>query len=205
MILTFNNPSSFSSNTYLVKESTSILIDAGYVSFRLINELKESPLKAILLTHGHFDHILNLQKIINLFPEVPIFSFEDKQYIINPHLNGSYDLLNQPITLNIKKINPLKEGIMNIDSFKVDVYNFKGHTNGGGAFYFPYEKVLFLGDTIFKDGIGRYDLVGGSYHQLIESLNRIKTLNISDDTICYFGHGEKTTFKDLKLNNPYLR
>ena len=86
---------------------------------------------------------------------------------------------------------------------KAQVLEVPGHSQGGLAFYFPEEKVLFAGDSLFAGSIGRTDLEGGDYAQLIESI-RSKLLALPDDTIVYCGHGPSTSIGQEKLENPYL-
>ena len=79
-----------------------------------------------------------------------------------------------------------------------------GHTPGGVAYYFPAEKVIIIGDTIFQESIGRYDLPGGDQNMLFKSINNLYNLNLSDDTEVVHGHGMATTIDWLHKNNPYF-
>lgn len=97
----------------------------------------------------------------------------------------------------------LKEGITKIGNFEFEVIYTPGHNKDLISFYFDKYKSLFCGDFIFYESIGRTDLKGGNYNDMITSLN--KTKRFSDDVKIYPGHGRITTFKHERLNNPYFK
>lgn len=107
-------------------------------------------------------------------------------------LNKLYN--KEVININNKKI---------IDGFKYEIIETKGHTNDSVSYYFNDEKVLFSGDFLFKNDIGRYDFKTSSEDDMKKSIKLIKTFE--KDIIIYPGHGEKTTLKDELENNIYLR
>ena len=78
-----------------------------------------------------------------------------------------------------------------------------GHTVGGGCFYFPEEKIVFTGDTLFRESIGRSDFPGGNTLQLLRSV-REKLMTLPDDTVVFPGHGPKTSIGHERKNNPFL-
>ena len=79
-----------------------------------------------------------------------------------------------------------------------------GHSLGGMVFYFPEQKVLMTGDTIFRDGIGRYDLPGGNTDDLHKSISKLVDRNFPDDTYVVHGHGDDSVIGWLKENNPWF-
>jgi len=83
------------------------------------------------------------------------------------------------------------------------VLHTPGHTEGSVCLYFPLEKKLIAGDTLFAGSIGRTDLPGGSFEKIIQSLHE-KVLALPDDTIVIPGHGELTTIGEERENNPFL-
>lgn len=102
----------------------------------------------------------------------------------------------------IYDFNNLKEGITKIGEFEFEIIYTPGHKEDSISIYFDEYKSLFVGDFIFKNSIGRTDLKGGNFNQMIESIAKTKRFN--DDVIIYPGHGEKTNFHHERLYNPYF-
>ena len=86
---------------------------------------------------------------------------------------------------------------------RLRVLHTPGHTPGGLCFYFPDQKVLFSGDTLFQGSIGRSDLPGGSHQALVQAVSS-RLLSLPDDTVVYPGHGPSTTIAYERQFNPYL-
>ena len=106
-------------------------------------------------------------------------------------------------TYNIKPVIYPPEGILHIPDFEgIEVLRTPGHKEDCVCYYWPVQKCVFTGDTLFKDSIGRTDLEGGDMHLLIQSLDKLRQL--PDDTIVYPGHGYQTTIGQEKQFNPYL-
>lgn len=96
----------------------------------------------------------------------------------------------------------LQEKLYNFDPFKFEVIFTKGHTMDSVTYYFKEEKIMFTGDFLFKETIGRTDLPGGNINEMQKSIDKIK--NYPNDIKIYPGHGEKTTLKHEKENNYFL-
>ena len=96
----------------------------------------------------------------------------------------------------------IKENNYNIDGFNFEVIDTPGHTSDSKTYYFKDEKMMFVGDFIFKNGIGRMDLPTGSKEEMIKSLNKIYKYPL--DAILYPGHGDSTTLEKEKHNIDYL-
>lgn len=141
---------------------------------------------AIYSTHGHYDHILAA-----------------------PHLGAPWYLNHNDLFLVPNDCTPpldLPAGEFEIlPGLWTRVILTPGHSAGGVAFWFEREKIMLIGDTIFQDTIGRYDLPGADYNALMESVKKIYDLNLPDDTTVIHGHGENTTIAELKKNNKYFR
>jgi len=88
-------------------------------------------------------------------------------------------------------------------NIKIELIFTPGHTPGEFCIYFPTENICFTGDVLFKESIGRTDLWGGNYETLLHSINS-KLLVLPNYTTIYPGHGEKSTIKNEKINNPFL-
>ena len=183
------------SNCYLVKENKKVLIiDPGDEANKIFQAIKEDEtVLAILLTHGHFDHIGALNKVSKEFG-CPTYAYiKEKEVIENPNFSFYKEKLN----VNIDYFN---DNHLEIDDFLIKVHKSSGHTQG--SVMYQIKEHLFTGDTLFKNAIGRIDFPTGDRSQMINSLNMIKTLK--KDLIVYPGHGEVSTIKDELMFNPYL-
>ena len=206
MIKKFVNNTIFSSNIYVIRDNdTVILIDPGFYDDNLKKYLKEcGKLDAILLTHGHFDHINAIDKIKDDYPATKIYiAKEDYDTIKNPQLNLSY-VMNYDLIIK-SEVNKINGEFLNINDYKIQVISTPGHTKGSVMYYFKKENVLFTGDTIMKDTIGTTRYAGGNDIEMKESIKKFANLNINNDTIVYPGHDEEETYKYIKNNNPYIR
>ena len=107
-------------------------------------------------------------------------------------------------TVSLKADYTVSDGdVLNLAGLKIRVLHTPGHTPGGACYYFPQEEVLFSGDTLFCESVGRTDLPGGSMSALIRSIKE-KVFQLPDLTIVYTGHGEPTKIGDEKRYNPFI-
>ena len=160
-------------------------------------------LKAIYSTHGHPDHISAAPDLVKEFG-VPWYLHSGDFYLIG----WGNDLLNyfglKPIDANNAKpivLDVLQKQILNLD---VQIIETPGHTPGGVMYYFPDVHVLVAGDTVFQNSIGRYDLPGGNFNDLRQSVVKVCRLNLPDETHVIHGHGEPTNIGLLRKNNPFF-
>lgn len=193
-------------NNYLIideKSKEAVLIDCSSGRQEFINSIKNSGvnLKYILLTHGHFDHILGVDKFKEVFGTDAYIAKEDiEQVELTPKF---MPILAGMESVEIKSIhNYLKDGdIIKVGDIEIKAIATPGHTPGGMS-YLIGDK-LFSGDTLFHRSIGRCDFPGGSLDTIIKSIKE-KLFTLPDDTEVFPGHGEKTTIAYEKKYNEIL-
>lgn len=191
----------------VIDENTheAIIIDlgGGYKKiFEYINS-QNANLKYILCTHGHFDHIMGIAEMQSDNIDIPVYMSKKDEHMtteINSMLQrfgmfGNYK--NVRVHKFIDENSQLAIGNKNIKIFETP-----GHSQGGLCF--KIENHLFSGDSLFFREIGRCDLPGGNFKELINSL-KTKLLPLPEDTIVYPGHGPITNIKEEKQYNPYLQ
>jgi hydroxyacylglutathione hydrolase len=197
----------FETNSYLVYDELSkdaIVIDAPPESSqKIIEVVKEQKLtvKCIVNTHGHVDHVED-NEILKEDLNTRLLIHKDDEFWLDPSIEIKYFV---PYDQTPSKADGyLTDGeVITIGNLNFLIIFTPGHTLGGICLYEPHQKVLFSGDTIFKETIGRTDLIGGSMDQLLDSI-KSKILILPDETRIYPGHDEPTTIKHEKEFNPYL-
>lgn len=156
-------------NCYLLEVNNKVLvIDPGDDADKIIKRIGDREVVGIIVTHYHFDHIGALDELV-------------KKYNINV-----YDKSN------------MSEGINKVSEYVFEVIYTPGHKEDAITIYFNENKVMFCGDFIFKDSIGRCDLPGGDIREMIDSIEKIKKYD--RNIVIYPGHGDKTTL-DYEINN----
>ncbi len=181
-------------NSYLLEKGEHIyLIDAPDGNEEMAELIKErGKLDAILLTHGHFDHVMGLKNILAIFPATPVYLDKNDHEML---LEGNIEFLSSfgiPLSLyDIPNDMTLLDYPEEIESIKI--IRTPGHTFGSVCLLLRNENILFSGDTLFLGGEGRTDL-GGNYTSLIASLKTLCTL--PGETKILPGHGGYTTIKE---------
>lgn len=208
----------FQQNTrVLVCEKTgrAICVDPGEESDEIVGFINDNrfSLQAITLTHAHLDHVGGVLALHESFPDAGIILHkDDKELYLNLPL--------QPLMMGIPQaqLKPLKMDYGDPpkptrywedgESYRVGELNFEilhcpGHTKGHVVLAEIEEKKVFVGDCLFKGSIGRTDLPGGSYDELMDSINN-KIVPLGDDVTVYSGHGPETTIGEERKSNPFL-
>ena len=193
-------------NCYVVSHSVTkeaFVVDMAGASERLLEYIAEEGLKmkALLLTHGHFDHIMGIDGFVDEF-HVPVYVYEeDADAMTDPKLNQSSVYTGGYTYEGAKSI---KEGqILKLAGYDFEVFHTPGHTKGGCCYYVRSEGVLFSGDTLFQNSIGRTDFPGGSMSDLVRAVKE-KLMVLPDETLVYPGHMGETTIGHEKTHNPFL-
>ena len=176
---------------------------------QLAEKLKQDNLNpvAVLLTHGHFDHAGAAEELAKEF-DIKIYAHEaERDTLADPKKNVSWMIgANESYHADVF----LKDNeIINLADFEIKVLHTPGHTEGGCCYYVPEEHIVFSGDTLFADSVGRTDFPGGSMSQIVRSIQeKLLTLseagNLETDIMVYPGHNEPTTIETERMNNPYL-
>ena len=202
----------FQENTYLVinQSKECLIIDPGCLDQNekeeLANYITENglTLKRVINTHLHLDHAFGCNFIAQKFGVQTEASKLDEPLLerIRDYATA-FGLL--PNAVESARLGGyLKEGdVVTLGELSFDVLENPGHSMGGLLFYEKKEGVVFVGDSIFKGSIGRTDLPGGDYHQLIDCLRK-NLFSLPKETILYPGHGPSTTVDWERCHNPYL-
>ncbi len=196
----------YQANCYIVwdeETKKTAIIDPGgdYKVLKQMIEKKDLDIEYVVLTHAHADHIGAVGDLKNDYNVKVLVHDEDYDMLRNKRINHSDVMGNKVIELKAdRKLYDGDEII--IGNTKLNVIHTPGHSKG--SICLKADKVLFTGDTLFAGSIGRTDLEGGSYTEIIKSIKNKLTV-LPHDTIVYPGHGPSTTIKEEKESNPFLQ
>lgn len=190
---------------FLYREGSSdiIFVDPADSGDYLFNALKNKGLvvKAILLTHGHFDHILGVKKMKNL-AECKVYACEKEKTVLGKMRVNLSEQSGKPCELEADEW--LRDGEeIELCDIKIKVIHTPGHTEGSCSYYVEEAGFLISGDTLFQGSIGRTDFPTGSEKTLLDSVTE-KLFVLPDETKVYPGHGDSTTIGFEKNYNPFF-
>lgn len=192
-------------NCYILgdeKSKEAVVIDPGGDFEEIEKQVEESNLrvKYIVLTHGHFDHTGALAQLKKATSAEILVHVEDASMLSSA--GQAQPFLMESGQDPLPADGTLKEGDkIQFGQYSLEVLHTPGHTLGGISLLI--DKMIFVGDTLFCGSIGRTDLPGGSFEQLIDSIKR-KLLTRGDDCLIYPGHGPASIVGEERRNNPFL-
>jgi len=192
-------------NNYLIMDENTkeaVLIDCSEKSNEILKMVSElgANVKYILLTHGHFDHVLGINEMKEalcarvLIHKNDVIQLENINDVLSVFGMGNMQI-------------PEYDGFVEdgqelfIGDLKIKIIHTPGHTEG--CVCYLIDRMLFSGDTLFRESVGRTDLVGGDFESLLNSIKNV-LFKLDDNTVVYPGHGPETTIKHEKLHNEIL-
>ena len=195
-------------NCSIIADETSreaMVIDPGddIAEILAIIEKHKLKVKQIVITHAHIDHVGGAMKL-RAATGAPIL-LNQKDYTLLKMLDLQADWIGMQSPGKVEIDHSLGENdTVQAGSLLANVIHTPGHTEGSICLYFPAEKKLIAGDTLFAGSIGRTDLPGGSFDKIMRSLHD-KVLALPDETAVVAGHGPLTTIGDERQANPFLK
>lgn len=191
----------YGANCYIIMDENTkeaVVLDPGGDVDDIEKAIKSinADVKYILLTHGHVDHVGGVDELRNIVNAK--VGISEKDYVLME--KGTYiygDAFNQSVDLFLKE-----NDIIKLNNFDVECIETPGHTKGG--LVFKVNENVFTGDTLFTGSIGRTDLEGGNYEEIMNSLKN-KLVSLNDDCIVFPGHGPRSTIGNEKMTNPFLK
>lgn len=182
------------------KTNQSALVDCNEFSQKMIDMIGDTDLKYILLTHGHFDHIIGVKSVKEKYGAQVVISKEDEPMLNSAKLSLAV-FCNAPQN-NVDADIIVKDGDeITLGKTKIKVMATPGHTSGSVCYI--AENCIFSGDTLFYCSCGRTDFPSGSPEQMMSSLKKLKALD--GDYKVYTGHNNLTTLDFERKNNPYMK
>ena len=199
-------PGSYSSNCYLIEDSgEALIVDPSASASAILRRLRAdgcTPV-GILLTHGHFDHVMSVDTLRQSEPDLKVCIHEaDAPMLTDPDKNGFAFFFRQDRAWKAADILLTDGQEITVGSVTFTVVHTPGHSPGSVCYLCETEGVMFTGDTLFADNIGRCDLWGGSYATIRKSL---KSLRDYDGRLTiYPGHGDTNTLSKALDNTMYI-
>lgn len=198
---------SVQTNCYFVYREGSnkvLFVDPADYGEQIYQRMKDNgfEIAAILLTHGHFDHIWGCSALRRM-SHAPVYAYEGEEaLLLSADLNVSA-AAGRACTVKANTL--LKDGeTVTIEDITFKVIATPGHTQGSCCYYFEEAKMLISGDTLFEESVGRTDLPTGSMGTLTRSIQE-KLFVLPDETVVYPGHGDSTTIGHEKKYNPFVQ
>ncbi len=195
----------YRTNNYLyINGKDAILLDATQDRFNKVDTYIKNNginLKAVLLTHGHFDHLDGVKKYKDA--GIPVYIHKNDALMTNANSNlsnlfgfNSFESFDADVLIE-------ENGRLDIDGFDLEVINTPGHSLGSVCYIDRQNKIIFSGDTLFYKEVGRCDLPGGDFDAIKKSIKKLYAL--PGDFRVLPGHDRETTLDFERKNNPYVK
>ena len=193
-------------NCYVVHQegnSQCVVIDPGEEAAKIADFLKRKGLecKGILLTHGHFDHIMAVQAVKAEY-QIPVYACRQEEEMLREPSVNMTDRMHKPCSV---RPDVFLEDLQVFEAagFSIQMLHTPGHTKGSCCYYLKDERVLFSGDTLFCGSVGRTDFPGGSTAEIVRSLHKLVD-SLPEETEVFPGHDASTTIGYEKRYNPFV-
>ena len=197
---------SVSTNCYFLKNKKTgemIIVDPADRPDLIDQKIKEMQGKpvAILLTHGHYDHILAVDAIRKEYG-IPVYASANEERLLSDPMKNLSGFGGRSCSIQAdRELGDLE--VFEAAGFTIEVLDTPGHTEGSCCYYLKEEDVLFSGDTLFYGSVGRTDLPGGSTADIVRSLHRLLD-TLPEETEVFPGHDVSTTIGYEKRYNPFV-
>ncbi len=195
----------YQTNCYIIYDENTkdcALVDPGAQPKELLDFIEKEKFipKAVLLTHGHSDHIGAVEALATKF-SIPVYMAKEDEKMLSSSTHNLSAMTGNDFTVNVEPKIVADGDTIDLGFVTLQVIGTPGHTPGGVTYY-SKEGVAFVGDTLFQGSIGRTDFPEGSFDTIIESI-REKLYTLPDDTIVCPGHGPTSTIGTEKATNPF--
>lgn len=207
LVVNTNQLGGFATNCYTVFNTTTreaVIVDPASNADFLCRNLKNQnlKLKAILLTHGHVDHIGAVAGIKSEYPDAVVYASKEEESVLHDIGANLTAMFGNPFTVDADAY--LEDGAtLDLMDVQIDCKLVPGHTKGGMCYYIAEEAILFSGDTLFASSIGRSDFPTGDEETLISTIKE-KLMVLPEETVVYPGHNNRTTIGREGKLNPFL-
>jgi hydroxyacylglutathione hydrolase len=200
----------YETNCYVLRRDKNakdgLIVDAGLDCAPLIDFIRQRKLSpaALVLTHGHIDHIAGINALREKFPDIKVYIHQLDVEMLQEPLSNLSAMTGAAFVTAPADVTIDDGDVIESAGVKLQVLHTPGHTPGGISLYSAEQGVVFSGDALFADSVGRTDFPGGSMTQLVTGI-KDKLFSLPDETKVYPGHGPETTIAREKAHNQYLR